>query len=169
MPSPGEALDGGTVPLFTDSRCLVEPSVWLDAPGVALHVPVPHGHNSELLRGWAGRVTWMCAAVGWADTALNMQRHADGTTLAFTAPPHGLISAAALNEWSLEAAAEEYLIRYDSSAFEPARLRLDQPRALAGLRAMIATEAAMPLERLHLPALRAQVRAAGWSAGDSLL
>jgi cyanophycin synthetase len=105
---------------------------------------VPHGHNSELLRGWAGRVTWMCAAVGWENTALTMRRHVAGTTLAFTAPPAALMSATALNEWSLEAAAEEYLIRYDASDLEPERLHLDQPRALVRLREMIAEEAATP-------------------------
>ena len=134
----------GTAPLFTDSRRLLGPSLWLDAPGVTLEVPLPHGHNSELLRGWAGRVTWMCAAVGWPDTALTMRRHVAGTTLAFTAPPSALMSATALNEWSLEAAAEEYLIRYDAADLEPERLHLDQPRALVRLREMIAEEAAVP-------------------------
>lgn len=129
-------------PLFTDSRFLRGPSLWLDAPGVALEVPVPHGHNGELLRGWAGRITWMGAAVGWTDVALSMQRHAGGTTLAFTAPATVLESARALNEWSLEAAAEEYLIRYDASALQADRLHLDQPRALEGLRRMILAEAA---------------------------
>ena len=111
---------------------------------MTLEAPVPHGHNSELLRGWAGRVTWMCAAVGWPDTALTMRRHAKGTTLAFTAPPTALMSATALNEWSLEAAAEEYLIRYDASELEPERLHLDQPRALLRFREMIADEAITP-------------------------
>lgn len=86
----------------------------------------------------------MCAAVGWPDTALTMRRHVAGTTLAFTAPPTALMSATALNEWSLEAAAEEYLIRYDASDLEPERLKLDQPRALVRLREMIAEEAATP-------------------------
>jgi hypothetical protein len=128
-------------PLFTESHCLRGPSALLDAPGVALEVPAPHGHNGELLRGWAGRVTWMGAAVGWTDIALTMQRHANGTTLAFTAPHTALRAARALNEWSLEAAAEEYLIRYDASALAPERLHLDQPRALEGLRRMILAEA----------------------------
>ncbi len=134
----------GSAPLFTDSRRLLGPSLWLDAPGVTLEVPLPHGHNSELLRGWAGRVTWMCAAVGWPDTALTMRRHTTGTTLAFSAPPAALMSATALNEWCLEAAAEEYLIRYDASELEPERLQLDQPRALVRLREMIAEEAVTP-------------------------
>ena len=136
----------GVAPLFTDSRRLFGPSLWLDAPGVTLEVPLPHGHNSELLRGWAGRVTWMAAAVGWPNTALTMRRHARGTTLAFTAPPTALMAATSLNEWSLEAAAEEYLIRYDASELEPERLHLDQPRALARLRELIAQEAETPPE-----------------------
>jgi hypothetical protein len=82
----------------------------------------------------------MGAAVGWTDIALTTQRHAGGTTLAFTAPDAALRSARALNEWSLEAAAEEYLIRYDASALAPGRLHLDQPRALEGLRRMILEE-----------------------------
>jgi len=86
----------------------------------------------------------MCAAVGWQDTALTMRRHATGTTLAFSAPANGLMSATSLNEWCLEAAAEEYLIRYDASELEEERLHLDQPRALARLREMIAAESVAP-------------------------
>lgn len=123
---------------------MLGPSFWLDAPGAVLEAPAPHGHDDALLRAWGGRVAWMCAAAGWADTALTIRRHARGSTLAFTAPPTALMAATSLNEWALQSAAEELGIRYDRSLLEDDRLPLDQGDALANLRARIAAEEREP-------------------------
>lgn len=131
-------------PLCTDSRRLLGPSLWLDAPGVVLDAPTPHGFDDALLRAWSGRVTWMCAALAWSDTELTIRRHAHGSSLAFTAPYAALMSATSLNEWALQSAAEELSIAYDPASLEEERLPLDQPAALARLLELIAIEAATP-------------------------
>lgn len=123
---------------------MLGPSFWLDAPGVVLEAPAPHGHDDALLRAWGGRVAWMCAAVGWTDNALAIRRHARGSTLAFTAPPAALMAATAINEWALRSAAEELGIPYDVAQLEDDRLPLDQSAALEDLRARIAAEEREP-------------------------
>lgn len=130
--------------LCTDLRRLLGPSLWLDAPGVVLEVPLPHGHAHALLHGWSGRVAWMCAALGWRETALCQRRHASGTTLAFTAPPAALMSATSLHEWALHATAVELGVPFDPTALDEEALPLDQVEALAMLHERIAAEATAP-------------------------
>lgn len=132
--------------LYVDSRRLLGPSLWLDAPGVVLDAPAPHGHHEGLLRAWAARVTWMCAAMGWPDTGLSVRRHAQGATLAFTAPAECLMSATSLNEWCLQSAADELGVVYDAATLEEERLPDDQAEALATLREFTARERAEPPE-----------------------
>jgi cyanophycin synthetase len=138
---------GNAVPvgaLCTDLRRLLGPSLWIDAPGAVLEVPLPHGHSAALLHGWSGRIAWMCAALGWRETALCQRRHATGTTLAFTAPPAALMSATALNEWALHATATELGVPFDPASLDDEALPLDQVEALASLHERIAAEAAAP-------------------------
>lgn len=130
--------------LCTDLRRLLGPSLWLEAPGAVLEVPLPHGHTAALLHGWSGRVAWMCAALGWRETALCQRRHASGTTLAFTAPPAALMSATSLNEWALHATAVDLGIAFDPSSLDDEALPLDQTDALAALHERITAEAAAP-------------------------
>lgn len=111
---------------------------------MVLEVPLPHGHTAALLHGWSGRVAWMCAALGWRETSLCQRRHASGTTLAFTAPPAALMSAASLNEWALHATAVEMGIAFDPTSLDDDALPLDQVEALAALHERIAAEASTP-------------------------
>lgn len=129
----------------------------MDAPGVVLDAPAPHGHHEALLRAWSARVTWMCAALGWRDTALCVRRHAGGAALAFTAPPMSLMSATSLNEWCLQSAADALGVIYDAATLEQERLPDDQAEALAQLRELSARELAeppddaAPLATRHIP------------------
>jgi cyanophycin synthetase len=125
---------------------LLGPSLWLDAPGVVLEVPRPHGANDALLRAWGGRVAWMAAAIGWTNTSLTVRTHASGSTLAFSAPSAALMSATSINEWALQTAAEECGVAYDVASLEEERLPLDQAAALEQLRAMIEQERVNPPE-----------------------
>lgn len=125
---------------------MLGPSLWLDAPGVVLDVPLPLGHDDALLRAWSGRVGWMCAAIGWGETSLCIRRHAQGSSLAFTAPPAALMSATSLNEWALQTGADECGLAYDASSLEDERLPAEQSAALARLHEMVVAERASPPE-----------------------
>ncbi|MBX3174263.1 MAG: hypothetical protein KF709_07610 [Gemmatimonadaceae bacterium] len=109
-----------------------------------LEAPRPHGSDAALLRGWGAEVTWMCAALGWTDTALTVRTHAAGSSLAFTAPREALMSATSLNEWALERAAEACDVTYDPASLEEERLPLEQTAALARLRELLDAERETP-------------------------
>jgi UDP-N-acetylmuramyl tripeptide synthase len=86
----------------------------------------------------------MCAAMGWGETALCVRRHAQGSSLAFTAPSAALMSATSLNEWALQTAADECGVAYDMGALEDERLPVEQAAALARLHELAAAERASP-------------------------
>lgn len=113
---------------------------------MVLEAPRPHGLAPDVLRAWGGRVAWMCAAVGWTETALTVRSHNAGSSLAFTAPAEALMSATCVNEWALQTAAEECGVAYDPSSLEEERLPLDQAEALERLVEMIAREKESPPE-----------------------
>jgi cyanophycin synthetase len=159
VPTPGSGDPAGAPlppllppPLFQDSRRLFGPSPWLEGPGSVLDVPLPHGHDAGLLRAWRDRVAAMQEALGWAEGAGGVpqggQRHASGTILALAAPPQVLLSATALNEWALQAAAEELLIPYDPGSIDDDALPPDPGAALEALRARVDAEGAGPPDAL---------------------
>jgi len=162
VPGRGGAAGPELPPLFTDSRRLFGPSTWLDGPGVVLDVPLPHGHDPVLIRGWEARVEEMRESMEWTRTAPGQpgrRRHSGGTILGFPAPGPLLLTATALNEWALQGAARDAGIPFDPASLDPEALPLDPPSALAELRARADLEAAAPPDP-HLFQTPAHVRVA---------
>ncbi len=147
MPDPGAASAGALPPLFTDSRRLLGPSLWLDAPGVVLDVPLPLGRADALLDGWDTRVRRMAARLGWSGVELRRRAHARGCTLAFTAPADALLAATSLNEWALQAAAAALHIVYDLGSLEEDAPPVDEQEALIELTRRAALESAQVAAR----------------------
>jgi cyanophycin synthetase len=89
-------------PAFDHSRRLTGPSRLFPGPAVvltplgeaALHTHW-HQRHAELVRG-------LCAELGWPLPQHVAQRHAQGTLLAFSAPPEALFTATEVNEWAWE-------------------------------------------------------------------
>ncbi len=88
---------------FEGSRRLPGPSLWLDAPGVALEAPAALVTDDALAR-WRTLVGAMRAALGWPAQGMVARVHRAGATLAFEAPVPALLTATELNEWAWLAA-----------------------------------------------------------------
>lgn len=84
---------------FDMSRRLPGPSLLLDAPGVALEVPMEF-IDSEAIERWRARVAQMRGLLGWAAGGIVARLHAAGATLGFEAPPECLLAATEVNEWA---------------------------------------------------------------------
>ena len=116
-----------------------------------LDVPLPHGHDPALLRGWASRVEAMRGALGWGEAApgpLAAHRHRKGTILGFPAPPGQLLAATALAEWALQATAVERGVPHDPASLDPDALPLEEAAARAELRTRAEAEAREPRDEL---------------------
>jgi UDP-N-acetylmuramyl tripeptide synthase len=143
----GAALTGALPPLFTDSRRLLGPSLWLDAPGAVLDVPAPLGRADALLEGWEIRVRRMATRLGWSRVEPRRRNHASGCTLAFAAPADVLLTATSLNEWALQATASALGVAYDPASLEEDALPVDEQEALIELTRRAALESALVASR----------------------
>jgi UDP-N-acetylmuramyl tripeptide synthase len=110
------------VELF-DSRRLTGPGLLLDRPGAVADVRMADDRRDELIAAWREAATRMLGAVGWGNERVVARRFAGGASLAVTAPPDSLYSAADLNEWAW-AAAVAAIQRQPEPAFGPAARRL---------------------------------------------
>lgn len=84
---------------FEESRRLLGPGLWLDAPGAVLEAPVEWVTDDALAR-WRARTDAMIAGLGWPRSATVVRRHAGGVSLAIEAPLHALLTATEVNEWA---------------------------------------------------------------------
>lgn len=137
---------------FEDSRRLPGPNRWLDRPAVVLEALGAAARDDAALAAWAARVQHLCAALGWPAPGPQVQRHRQGTVLAFAAPPHALLTATELNEWAWERSAAEAgaLAREGRRTLQPASE--DTALLLPHFRRLAADEACPPLQRLKAAA-----------------
>lgn len=124
-------------PLWTDSRRLFGPSLWLDGPGAVLDASCTPGREAMEITAWQAHVRELTARVGW---------HCDVTTrgsiLALTAPADALLAATMVNEWAWTRAAVDGAARAATTGdTDEPRLPLETPAAEAMLREYIAREA----------------------------
>jgi UDP-N-acetylmuramyl tripeptide synthase len=124
-------------PLWTDSRRLFGPSLWLDGPGVVLEAACTTGKEAAEIAAWQTHVRELTSRVGWhCDTATR------GNILAFTAPADALLAATMVNEWAWTRAAVDGAARAANTGdLDEPRLPLDTSAAEAVLREHIAREA----------------------------
>lgn len=137
---------------FEDSRRLPGPNRWLPGPAVVLAALGTAAQDASALQAWAQRVQVLCEALGWPAPQPRVQRHAQGTMLAFAAPPDALLTATELNEWAWErsAAATGALAAEGRQTQHPAHDEL--PALAAWLAGRACEEASPPLQRLRAAA-----------------
>lgn len=83
---------------IADSRRLTGPNLLLDGPGAHLDV-VLHGLDpGPAIARWREEARRLLEAVGWSGATLATREHAQGASLAFTAPIDALYSATEVNE-----------------------------------------------------------------------
>jgi len=123
-------------PLWTDSRRLFGPSLWLDAPGAVLDAALTPRREAAEVVAWRAYVHRLTSAVGW-----QVRTTARGSILALTAPIDLLLAATMVNEWAWTRAAPDGAARaaLTGDLTEP-RLPIDDAAALAALREHLALE-----------------------------
>ena len=144
-----------------DSRRLLGPSLWLDAPGVILEAVLDPARAEAELAAWRERLDAIVAALGWQVTT-HVRRHVapDGprAALACTAPIDVLLTATLVNEWAWIGAATDGARRAAATmAAEDERLPDAFDAAVARLRTLLAAEANAALLALAERAARARV------------
>ena len=106
-----------------DSRRLTGGGLVLDRPGAVMDVRVSDGDVEALIAAWRAAATRMLSEVGWKGERVVARRYAGGASLAISAPPDSLYSAADLNEWAW-CAAEAAMRRLPEPELGPAAERL---------------------------------------------
>ncbi|MCC7003184.1 MAG: hypothetical protein IT357_13585, partial [Gemmatimonadaceae bacterium] len=125
-------------PLWTDSRRLFGPSLWLDGPGAVLEATLTPGRESAEIAAWHAHVRALTTRVGWQS-----QCRVRGAILAFTAPADALLAATMVNEWAWTRAVIDGAARAATTG-DPTEPRLpldDDAAAEAMLREHLAQEA----------------------------
>ncbi|HST44415.1 MAG TPA: Mur ligase family protein [Luteimonas sp.] len=89
---------------FEESRRLTGCNACFAEPGVALETARGLAFDDAALERWRLQVSAMRGALGWAQGAIHVRRHASGATLAFAAPLDRLYAATEANEWAWRAA-----------------------------------------------------------------
>lgn len=89
---------------FEESRRLTGCNAFFTDAGVALETARGFAFDDAALDRWRIRVASMRAALGWAQGAVYVRRHASGASLAFAAPLDRLYAATEANEWAWRAA-----------------------------------------------------------------
>lgn len=85
---------------FEDSRRLLGANLFFRAPGAVLELAgiLP---DDALIAAWRLRVRRATLRLGWGDTTAVARRHAEGASLALSAPCDQLFAATEVNEWAL--------------------------------------------------------------------
>jgi cyanophycin synthetase len=83
---------------------LTGPNRYFASTGAVLEALGSSAHDAAAHERWREAVISVCATLGWHDPQPVVQRHADGTLLAFAAPPDQLFTATEINEWAWEQA-----------------------------------------------------------------
>jgi UDP-N-acetylmuramyl tripeptide synthase len=143
-------------PAFSDSRRLLGPSRWLDAPGAVLEGHVAAEHAAAMAAAWRVIVTRLVAALGWPAPVLAVQQHAGHLVLAFTAPGDRLLTATEVNEWAWEAAGRELGLGNAPPRLSPGDLPRNEAEAVAQLAALTEIERRSPSSELAVHAGAAQ-------------
>jgi UDP-N-acetylmuramyl tripeptide synthase len=135
-----------------DSRRLTGPSLIMDGVGAVIDIGFgddygqsdSDGEAEAFIHRWQRQVTRMLAAVGWAGEETHVYRHADGVSLAISAPMDALYVATDINDWAWQEAG-----RVGGEA-DPSKLE----EAAAGFREAIAEERNPALRELFAQAQR---------------
>ncbi len=83
---------------IVDSRRLTGPNLLLDGPGAHLEVALHGLDPGRAVACWREEATRLLEGVGWGGAVLAARVHAQGASLAFTAPMDALYSATEVNE-----------------------------------------------------------------------
>ena len=137
-----------------DSRRLTGPSLIMDGAGAVIDMLVGHGHGDSdreaFIDEWQRQLKTMLAAVGWAGEQSYVYRHADGVSLAISAPIDGLYAATDINDWAWQAA--RAVVDEGAAPAAPAVPAVEE--AAAGFRESIAEEQNPALRELYAQAHR---------------
>jgi cyanophycin synthetase len=137
-----------------DSRRLTGPSLVMDGAGAVIDMRVGendgNGDREAFIGEWQRQVKTMLAAVGWAGEQSYVYRHADGVSLAISAPIDGLYAATDINDWAWQAA--RAVVDEGDAPAVPAVPAVEE--AAAGFRESIAEEQNPALRELYAQAHR---------------
>ena len=86
-----------------DSRRLTGPNLVMRVAGAVLDVRFGDADPEQLIGEWQHQVKRMLDAVGWGGEQIRAHRHADGVSLAISAPIDALYAATDINDWAWEA------------------------------------------------------------------
>lgn len=87
-----------------DSRRLTGPSLVMDCPGAVIDMRFGDTPAEAFIGEWQIQAKRMLDAVGWAGEQAHVRRHADGASLAISAPIDALYAATDVNDWAWQAA-----------------------------------------------------------------
>jgi len=106
-----------------DSRRLTGPNLIMSHAGAVIDVRFGDADAEALIGEWRHQVKRMLDAVDWGDEQIRVHRHADGASLAISAPIDALYAATDINDWAWEAA-RSVLETGDTPAVEADAIRL---------------------------------------------
>ncbi len=86
-----------------DSRRLTGPSLIMRRAGAVIDVRFADADATKLIGEWRRQVQRMLDAVGWESEQIHFYRHADGASLAISAPIDALYAATDINDWAWQA------------------------------------------------------------------
>ena len=86
-----------------DSRRLTGPNLVMGRTGAVIDVRFADADAAKLIGEWQRQVQRMLDAVGWGSEQIHFLRHADGASLAISAPIDALYAATDINDWAWQA------------------------------------------------------------------
>lgn len=92
------------LPYVIDSRRVMGRNLWLPAPCALLECAPPLDRRDRIVTRWRRAAKTLLRALGWADTALAVRKHASGVQLALAARIDLLLVATYVNEDAYELA-----------------------------------------------------------------
>ncbi len=86
-----------------DSRRLTGPSLVMSGAGAVIDVRLADADATKVIDEWRCQVRRMLDAIGWQSEQIHVRRHADGVSLAISAPMDTLYAATDINDWAWQA------------------------------------------------------------------
>ena len=133
-----------------DSRRLTGPNLIMGGAGAVIDVSLAGADASRLIDEWRCQARRMLEAVGWQSEQIHVHRHADGVSLAISAPLDALYAATDINDWAWQAT-RSALEGGETPAVEADALRLRE--AIAKERNPALSELVTHARHRHLPCL----------------
>ena len=106
-----------------DSRRLTGPNLIMGRAGAVIDVRFEDTDPEALIGEWRHQVKRMLDAVGWGSEQICVHRHADGVSLAISAPLDALYAATDINDWAWQATCD-ILEKGDTPPVEADALKL---------------------------------------------